>query len=956
MDDPGVDWTKQHAVVDGDAYRVTWRIGERAVEGTTTYRLKGKSLVIDVAAPGGEVAGVRLGRWVGAHRPKLVRVPFLTLRPEDPHVLCARDVFVSAFMDWYVTDASTFYGGGRLPSARSAQFNGGSRYLPKTDGKRNDVRECIFLTVSPHFDEVLPNIPNPANPYAKMMVERAWWDVGAARMDMIQRMYRWGLRGAMMQYNGVIWEKGTDFTRRSFYSDGGINVRAEKMRTFSKAVRDLGYLFGLHTNYCIVPPGTHRCWKEDLAALDSRGEWQMGWGRCYSVKPSLVHELQSHYTALKDRELGTCCEYSDQTTAFHLGRCVDFDVRAPMAGKLRGQFEAYGRFLWRECEMIEGPVISEGPQHWVYAGLAAGNYGQLVGQAKYQRPLLVDFDLLKMHTKQCDTGMGIPTMFYGRDLARKIREAGVHSDWFDRWIAWTLAFGHIAQLSSNWGHAGLIKMFYLVQPAQQHYALVPVKRIRYFDGEGLVSTSDAIRNGAIERNQVCVDYSNGLTVWVNASWAEDWLLAAADRTWLLPPTGYLLHRPRELLEYSAMAGGRRVDYVETRSACYLDSRGQWANTPVIATDGAAACFMDDKEPGVLWIVPALDAKTIVVQPRHFGLTGGQYEVTAYDFEKSAGEASYWEMGDKVALAPVKGVAAYRMTEGAGKLARSRTPMPEPLALDLLVSPRRWVGVREDDEVRAKVLLFRRPGLKEPVELSLSHGQSKPKRLSLSGGDLPMADISLGRPSSSASVLRVTAACGREVLTRALRLVGTQVRSLVEDLTARRAPDEWGYCRRGQNEVTCQQKQGPGYARFVRAFGECGGKRRLAFAAPPVFDGPPHGYVFGEFGITLPRDETDLTFGIGINDSSPSPDGVVFSVTLTDEAGQQHALLRAHHSNGPWRDERISLARFAGQWVKLRFQTDCGAEGDASNDSARWAEPRIVRSRPAYDLSLETERE
>jgi len=274
-------------------------------------------------------------------------------------------------------------------------------------------------------------------------------------------------------------------------------------------------------------------------------------------------------------------------------------------------------------------------------------------------------------------------------------------------------------------------------------------------------------------------------------------------------------------------------------------------------------------------------------------------------------------------------------------------------LDFLVSPRRWVGVREDEEVTAKVVLFQHERVTEPVTLTFAHGESKATRLSLSSADLPTSEISLGHPSSSASVLRITAACGHETLTRDFRLAGAQIRSLVEDLTARRVADEWGYCRRGQNEVVCKQKQGPGYARFVRGVGECGGKKRTALAAPPVFDSPPHGYVFGEFGVTLPQDETVLTFGIGINDSSPSPDGVVFSVTLTDEAGRQHALFEAPHGNGPWRDERIPLAPFAGQWVRLRFRTDCGSAGDASNDSARWAEPRIVRTKPSYDLSLTT---
>jgi len=118
-------------------------------------------------------------------------------------------------------------------------------------------------------------------------------------------------------------------------------------------------------------------------------------------------------------------------------------------------------------------------------------------------------------------------------------------------------------------------------------------------------------------------------------------------------------------------------------------------------------------------------------------------------------------------------------------------------------------------------------------------------------------------------------------------------------------------------------------------------QRPPFAAPPAFGEEPHGYVFGEFTVELPERPADLAFGIGINETSTSPDGVVFSVSLTDDDGERHDLFEALQENGPWRDERISLAEWAGRWVTLRFQTDCGPADDASNDSARWAEPRIV---------------
>ena len=948
VDDPSVKWTTLAARMADDAYRVDWRMeaGKLSTTGSTTYRLKGKSLIVDVTAPGGHVAGVRIGRWTGKAKPKLVRVPFLTMRPIDPHIVCGHGVFTSALVDWYVTDASKLYGADRVVSATSAEYGGGVKYLPKTDGRRNDVRDRIFLTVSPRFDEVLPNIPNPDNPYAKMMVDRAWWDVGGANMSLIERMYRWGLRKCMMQYNGVIWERGTDFTRRSFYSDGGINVGAQKMRDFGKAVQDMGYLFGLHTNYCIVPPGTHRCWHEDLPVFDSRGEWRTGWGRCYMVKPSLVAQLQDRFTTLKEREFGVSCEYSDQTTAFELGRCTDFDARAPMAGKLRGQFEAHGRFLWRECEMIGGPVISEGPMHWVYAGLAAGNYGQLYGREKPKRPMLLDFDLLKMHTKQCDAGIGITHMFYGRDLNRAIHDAGVHSDWCDRWLAWTLAAGHIAQLTTHWRDPGLIKSFYMVQPAQRHYALVPVAHIRYFDGETLLSTSDAIRSGAVERSQIRVEYENGLTVWVNGSWAEDWLVEAADRNWLLPPAGFLLHRLGKLIEYSGFVSSWRTDHVLTSDACYLDARGRWTDNEVLATDAAMACFRDDKENGVAWVVPSMQPKLVALLPKQLGVKGERFRITAYDAKQALRDVPCYSLGDKIAIKPERGVLAYRVAPGHEQPKPLPGPEPSMPALDFVVSPRRWLSLPEGVAAHARIHIVRRHDPKAPVQVKVATDGAPPHPLTITG-----QDSGEFRLDSRAAQVRIEANCGEHKVAHAFRLKRSPAESRVADLTKQSAASAWGYCRRGQTEVTAREPQGPGYVRFTRGYGTAGAKRRLAFAAPPVFDRPPHGYVFGEFAVALPQEPCDVTFGIGINDSSPNNDGVTFSVYLTDEQGQRHKLFEAHHTNGPWRDERLSLAAFAGQLIRLRFQTDCGPKDDASNDSARWAEPRIVAAQKRFDVTL-----
>jgi DNA modification methylase len=202
-----------------------------------------------------------------------------------------------------------------------------------------------------------------------------------------------------------------------------------------------------------------------------------------------------------------------------------------------------------------------------------------------------------------------------------------------------------------------------------------------------------------------------------------------------------------------------------------------------------------------------------------------------------------------------------------------------------------------------------------------------------------------------AAIEMIATAGDVELRRVLRIAATPDEAVLLDLMSPTVVNSWGYGRRGQGEVRATSERGPGYTRFQRSSGSCDGVRRSAIAAPPAFGDDPQGYVFGEYTIELPERPADLAFGIGINETATSTDGVIFSVTLTDAQGAEHELFEAHHSNGPWRNERVSLADWAGEWVTLRFTTDCGPADDSGADSARWAEPRLLPQRRHLSVTV-----
>ncbi len=124
----------------------------------------------------------------------------------------------------------------------------------------------------------------------------------------------------------------------------------------------------------------------------------------------------------------------------------------------------------------------------------------------------------------------------------------------------------------EWGLDGGLKSYYMTNAVQQRYALVPVADIRYFDGSKLLPTSDAIRSGAYKRGQVYVRYQSGLEFWCNLSFDHDWRVTCDRKTYLLPPTGHLAFKKGDLLQFSALVEGQRLDHVESLDYCYLDTR------------------------------------------------------------------------------------------------------------------------------------------------------------------------------------------------------------------------------------------------------------------------------------------------------------------------------------------------------------------------------------------------
>ena len=136
--------------------RWQWKLGEELANFFYRFRISGKSLVVEIEGGHGKGTGLSLGRVTGALHPRLKTIPYFNFGDNYPRILCTADYFLSSFVDWHYSRASSLYAPSEAESQRLVQLNGGCSYACQSDGKRSDFQERWLVTVSTQYEEVLP--------------------------------------------------------------------------------------------------------------------------------------------------------------------------------------------------------------------------------------------------------------------------------------------------------------------------------------------------------------------------------------------------------------------------------------------------------------------------------------------------------------------------------------------------------------------------------------------------------------------------------------------------------------------------------------------------------------------------------------------------------------------------------------------------------------------------------
>ena len=983
-------------LTDGDV-ESRWRLraGGVSADVSYVYRLWNKSLVIDVKAPGGGVAEVRFGRAAGVNefKPRLVTNPFYPAEGGRPAVVVCGSadspLFVTGNVDWYLSNGSTLWAA-NAGSTNGVTYNGGTRYVPLTNGKRNDCFERFFVTVSPRYEEVLPSIPNPPSPWRHVTGTRLWRAHGASNREEDARywtdVHRYGITQMVVTDHETLWrDEGESFTFRTRAAPGKGGDKGAY--DYARLMQDkLGFVYGPYNNYTDFAP-VNEFWSADLIARDQQNQLQRAWMRCYAPKPARAVEYCALLAPQIQAKFKFSTAYCDVHTAVAPWHRVDYDPRAPGAGTFTAVFYSYGEIMLHQKKAWNGPVYSEGNFHSFYMGLTDGNYGQDQSYRPAENPWLVDFDLRKMHDLGCNFGMGNMDMFYA-SVPQPHGTAEERDTELDRFLTATVAFGHPGFLVMEGGLGNALRSYYMLQQLHSRYCLTNAVDIRYATADGqLLDTSRAVASGAYRRSQVVTRYADGTVTAANGSRTERLDCEAFGRKVTLPPNGYLGWTADGSVEvYSGDVRGRRADYAVTPAYLYVDGRGEFARFEKTAGNGVGVCR----------ILPNGTYEIILYSDAECGFAINAVSAMALDRDnKELGPARLRTARGLTYVVPVKGAFSYLLRAGSppdGQANASVLPATQgktpPLACDRgHVVPGERVVVRGGQPHEVRVSDDAKPGQRlwfefegawidftvvsladlnvdvTPTALRLtltSHLDNEAEFLLEAGKGTQQLRLAPNRPSVASIDLPPPSQESAEVLPVVLRSgpmsqrLEVGLRTSRGTITLMRLPAKWtaGMALRGQQETS---DFGSSSAVVRSQLIDCGGLGKQGlFMHPPWQTGTGYGFALYE-PVALPPDPpAAFRASVGKADGSDAGDGILYRLMVIDAVGNETLAAETTVLTHEWKPIEADLSRWAGKSVRMKLISDAGPKDDSTGDWAGWGDMRIETLRPVLRRHREEE--
>lgn len=555
-------WRESHWDKSADANAIdgvcTFQVGPKTAALRLTAKMSGKSLVMDVACDQPVIQQLQPGTWGPVLRRRQIPMPYCPMKVD---LLPTENLFTTVFLDWTCSNAAS-------------QNEGRASYEALTDGTRHPLRERITYCAAWQLDEVLPNVPNPPSPYIATLADRVVLDLwGGSFSDLGKRLQ--ALADLGVDHAAVLvhdWQHlGYDNGYPRFLPASERLGGDAAMKELAATAARLGYLFALHENYVDYYPNYDGFDANDIA-LNSQGQRELAWFnpgthiQSFAIKPTAIGRLAATQAPVIHERFGTSACFLDVHSAVPPWFHVDHRAGEAQAGSFKAVWDAH-RALWQyERQTHQGPVFGEGHDHFYWSGLLDGTEAQFgEGWPDNQgmtAPLLVDFDLLKIHPLQLNHGMGYFERWWPKQGYGHLPPMIV----LDQYRMQEAVFSHAGFLNGEMVRDGRPAWLehHLLTPLTQRTATAKPARIDYDCNGQWLDATGAAKAGNFQRPRI--KYDNDLMVIANDS-PLDWTIGGLT----LPRFGWSA-QGAGLKAYTAMRDGVVVDFAQTPDRVFVNAR------------------------------------------------------------------------------------------------------------------------------------------------------------------------------------------------------------------------------------------------------------------------------------------------------------------------------------------------------------------------------------------------
>ncbi len=536
----------------------TYEVNGRTATLHCAAELSGKSLVLEVSCDEPQLAALDAGRWGPVLHRRPVTEPYYS---GQVFYLGRENLFVNEFLDW-------------TKSSASSHENTRAVYGARTDGTRTPLSERVVFCAAWHAAETLPNIPNPPSPFRGHLAGKIVLDIWGGRFDDIahnlETLHDYGLNNCVAIIH--VWQRsGYDNALPAHVPANAALGGDAGMKNLTATAKRLRYDIALHENYVDYYPNYEGFNPDDLS-LDPQGKRVTAWYnpgtkiQSFAIQPHAMLPLARGQSPQIHALYAPNADYLDVHSAVTPWFHVDFRASAEGAGTFQPVWEAH-RQLWAfERATHGGPVFGEGNNHWFWSGLLDGVEAQFGegwpdGQGP-GAPLMVDFDLLKIHPLQFNHGMG----YYERWWSAPTWGTLPPMEVLDQYRMQEVIYGHAGFL----GHATYSDVplawleHHLMSPVTARYGnALPVSIEYQMDGRWVDGT-EAAKAGIWNRTRVA--YDNGLIVTANDD-AEP----LREGPFILPQYGWVANGAG-VTAWTALLQDVIADYARTEDSTFANAR------------------------------------------------------------------------------------------------------------------------------------------------------------------------------------------------------------------------------------------------------------------------------------------------------------------------------------------------------------------------------------------------